>query len=88
MRAKMKKEDTGFKVEFQESERCTNYLDYLNIPWWGSEQGDGKAFKAGRVTSFMGFKHKKENFIIIWWNRPQPTKTEIIQKIKEEGLLD
>ena len=79
-------DQSGFEVHFAQVDKTVEYVDMLNIPWYGSQGGDGGAFEPGRVTSFTTVKHKDSDgdedlYLVVWWGREQPTPEEITAKI-------
>jgi hypothetical protein len=72
------------KAHFAEVDKTVEYVDRLNIPWWGGESNTN-AFDTGRVTSFttMSYNKRPELFMLVWWDQAQPTKEEMEAAIAE-----
>lgn len=80
------------EVYFAEVDQTTEYVDRLNIPWYGN----GLSFKeptavTGRVTSFMFFDHKMANadhidrFMAVWWDeKTAPTIAQLEKLVDDE----
>lgn len=73
--------DSGYELHSTDVDRTQDFVDYLDIPWWGNDHG--AAFEPGRVTSFTAIEHNNEQFLLVWWNRDRPTEAEVQTKLDE-----
>ncbi len=79
------------QVHSVEVDRTQDFVDFLNIPWWGQQDSDGNAFVPGRITSFTAIERSGELFMVVWWDQPQPNQEELqaaVDKYCEELYSD
>lgn len=63
-------------------DKTTDFVDALNIPWYGGDTtGDG-AFTPGRITSFTIHNYtppgeESVKLMVIWWDQDAPTPQQM-----------
>ena len=82
------------RVVSAEVDRTSDYVDMLQIPWYGSPMPatDRGSFTPGRITSFTVVRYPVElagkspwcnsAFLISWYDQPAPSTSEMLELVQ------